>query len=304
MSRKIIVPYWLIGLAVFGIGLLLVGVGKASGQQVHSFSQVEGQAEVCIKRGNKIRCQTFPLQPWGLDTVEVVVTDTVYLDRVVTDTIYVELPPQVDTVYVELPPLPPDTVVVQLPAPPPDTVVVQLPAPPPDTVVVELPAPPPDTVVVEVPPDTVIVQLPAPPPDTVIVQLPAPPPDTVIVELPCDTVPAPEPVPVDSLVLLPDSLRFQFSVDPTTQDTSWVTVNPSDASLILPGREFQMSAVLWVADVPYVCVAEGTIEARISPDRSRACPISDGATLGPCETPQPLLQITSIEQCPSIWDVP
>jgi hypothetical protein len=237
--------------------MLVWQVGTAFGQQVHSFTQVEDQAEVCVKRGNKVRCQTFPLQPWGMDTVEVVVVDTLYLDRVVTDTIYVELPsPPPDTVIVELPP---DTVVVPGPVLPPDTVIVEVPSPP-DTV--WMPPEPCECDTIPVPPDTIP---PIPPdttpeiPDLTILYSVSPDrsdPMPVIGETLSGTVyifALPDSLPLDSLVWQLDAQVVQremsppYDYDGTAADS---TANPWDTRTVANGRH-SISATGHIGDYQY-----------------------------------------------------
>ncbi len=88
--------------------------------------------------------------------------------------------------------------------------------------------------------------------------------------------PEPEPAPLDSVVVLPDELDLQ--IDET----------------------YQLSAVIWLDELPYVCIDEGVIEAKIAEDRSQACAISGGARLDNCLTPQPALRIERSEPCPSV----
>ena len=81
-----------------------------------------------------------------------------------------------------------------------------------------------------------------------------------------------------------------------------VVVLPDSASLIV-ADSVQMTAVLWIEGLPWVCPEYGPLwEAKLAANRSRACAVSDGARFHLCDTPQPVLEITSEQECPSIWE--
>jgi hypothetical protein len=88
-------------------------------------------------------------------------------------------------------------------------------------------------------------------------------------------------------------------VPPPFAFDSVVTI-PDSLSMTVP-EEFQFSAVLWSEGIAYVCVEAGVIEAKVAEDRSQACAIREGASLGVCNTPQPLPTIGRAEPCPSAF---
>jgi len=79
-----------------------------------------------------------------------------------------------------------------------------------------------------------------------------------------------------------------------------VVTMPDPMTMTLP-EDFLFSAVLWLDDVPYVCVESGVIEAKLAEDGSRACEIREGASLGVCNTPFRLPIVGASEPCPSAF---
>ena len=62
--------------SVYLLAGLLLAVSEpraAVGQHIDQFTQVGDSAEVCVKRGNRLRCQWFPLTPW--DTIRLIEPD-------------------------------------------------------------------------------------------------------------------------------------------------------------------------------------------------------------------------------------
>ncbi len=81
-----------------------------------------------------------------------------------------------------------------------------------------------------------------------------------------------------------------------------VTAIPDSASMVVP-EQTRFASVLWKDGLPWVCHDYGPLwEAKIAEDRSRVCAVSDGARFQLCDTPQPVLEITSEQECPSVGE--
>ncbi len=81
-----------------------------------------------------------------------------------------------------------------------------------------------------------------------------------------------------------------------------VQVVPDTLSMVVPDS-VRLTSVLWINDSPWVCPRYGPLwEAKFAADRSRACAVSDGARFHLCDTPQPVLEITSEQECPSMGE--